>query len=328
MLRILNFAICLLFISAFALNAAIWPDHFWGFDKTSSRPATLPDPALWNEYGLQESEQTVYQSSGDRFTATAYRFSDPTGALAAFQWLRPADAKPLELRGLAVEAGGRTLFAYGNYLIEFEGRKPDPKELEPLIAVIPRLDLSPLPALKDDLPQDGLVPNSERFVTGPVSLERFYPRVPPSVAGFHYGVEAQVGTFHTSAGELPLAVFSYPTPQIARERLAEFEKLSGAVVKRSGPLLAVVFAGNHPDAAERLLSAVRYQANLTWNETAAAQPENIGTLILHIMLLIGLLLAVSVALGFAFGGLRVFRHRWLGNKNADEAMITLHLGDR
>ncbi|HEU0143061.1 MAG TPA: hypothetical protein VFQ79_25290, partial [Bryobacteraceae bacterium] len=91
---------------------------------------------------------------------------------------------------------------------------------------------------------------------------------------------------------------------------------------------AVVFAGNHPDAAERLLAAVRYQANLTWNEAPAAQPENIGTLILHIMLLIGLLLAVSVVLGFAFGGLRVFRHRWLGSKNADEAMITLHLGDR
>ena len=38
-----------------------------------------------------------------------------------------------------------------------------------------------------DLPADGLIPNSERYILGPVSLDRFEPRIPPSVAAFHLG---------------------------------------------------------------------------------------------------------------------------------------------
>ena len=43
-----------------------------------------------------------------------------------------------------------------------------------------------------------------------------------------------------------MLIFNYPTPNIARQQLAEFEKLSGAVAKRSGPMVAVVLSPSTP----------------------------------------------------------------------------------
>ena len=52
---------------------------------------------------------------------------------------------------------------------------------------------------------------------------------------------------------MTLAIFNYPTHQMAMQQIAEFEKLPGAVVKRSGPMIAVVLAPPDPDFAEHLL---------------------------------------------------------------------------
>src|SRR5439155_4631547 len=114
------------------------------------------------------------------------------------------------------------------------GYKPQVPELEPLFQALPKLDQSPLPALKGYLPSDNLIPNSERYVTGPVGLEEFDPGIPAGVAAFHLGSEAQIGSFRAGSGEMKLAIFSYPTPNIARERLPEMQKLPGALAKRSG----------------------------------------------------------------------------------------------
>ncbi len=58
-----------------------------------------------------------------------------------------------------------------------------------------------------------------------------------------------------------MAIFNYPTPQIAMQQVPDFEKLPGAMAKRSGPLVAVVLSPADPDFAERLLAQVRYQAD-------------------------------------------------------------------
>ena len=59
------------------------------------------------------------------------------------------------------------------------------------------------------------------------------------------GAEAQLGVFHSPKGNLTLAIFNYPTNQIAMQKEGDFRKLGG-VVKRSGPLVAVILAP--PDA--------------------------------------------------------------------------------
>ena len=131
------------------------------------------------------------------------------------------------MAALAAETPTATILAFGNYLLVFQGYKPQAGQIGSLVQVLPKLDQAPLPALKEYLPAENLVPNSERYVVGPVSLEAFASGIPAGVAAFHLGSEAQIGTYHSGGKELKLAIFSYPTPNLARERLAEMQKLPG-----------------------------------------------------------------------------------------------------
>ncbi len=308
-------------VAASALNAAIWPEKLGDAVRKSAGAAAVQDRRLWDEYGLEEAEKADYES----FQGTAWRLHDATGAMAAFQWQRPADANPSKLVPLAVTSGESTILAFGNYLLRIDGKTFTPQELQPLLAALPRLEQSQLPALKDYLPVENLVANSERYILGPVSLERFEPRIPPSAAAFHTGAEAQFGVFKTGNQEMKLAIFSFPTPTIARERAAEMQKLGGAVIKRTGPLVAALVGPPDANEAERLLSKVRYQAAISWSERVPTRRDNIGDLIVNIFLLIGFLLCFAVVSGLAIGGVRAYlRH---GAPQSD-AMITLHLRDR
>src|SRR5262249_43435623 len=148
--------------------------------------------------------------------------------------------------------------------------------------------------------------------------------IPPSVAGVHYGAGAQLGGFHSSKGDQTLAIFNYPTPQIAMLRGAEVEKLAGAMAKTRGPLVAVVLSPPHADFVEWLLAGVRYQAQVTRDEYVPTRRDNVGNLLLNAFILIGILLAFSLVSGLALGGFRAFMKRGKKGEEAD-AMITLHL---
>jgi hypothetical protein len=219
------------------------------------------------------------------------------------------------------------MLAHGNYLLFFQGYKPAFAEIETLIQTLPRLDQSPLPALSSYLPENQLVANSARYVVGPVGLDKFAPGIPPSTAAFHIGAEAQLGTFLKPTGQMKLAIFSYPTPQIARERLVDFQRISGAMAKRAGPLVAVILSPANADDAERLLAQVKYEPNITWSERVPTRRDNIGNLVINAFELIGILLAFCVVAGISYGGVRSLLRR-AGPGGEAEAMITLHLMDR
>ncbi|MGC9972814.1 MAG: DUF6599 family protein [Bryobacteraceae bacterium] len=304
--------------------AGIWPDQLGGCAKRGSKPTALGDRALWDEYGLLQAEQAEYAGCANRFQVEAYRFKDATGAMAAFEWQRPVDGRPSKLARLSVETGNGALLVYNNYLLRFTRWKPAANDLPPFLEALRDVSEAPLPTLQDYLPAGNLVPGSERYVLGPVGLEKFESRVPPSVAAFHLGTEVCVAQYRTKSEPLKIAIFSYPTPQIARQRLAEFEKLPGAMAKRSGPLVAAILSPSDPDEAERLLSGVRYQTNITLSERVPTLRDNVGNLIINIFMLIGLLLGVFLVVGLVFG----FLKRWLGWGSSKEAMIVLHLDDR
>src|ERR1700722_15440648 len=122
--------------------------------------------------------------------------------MAFFQARRPSGANPAPLAKLAVLTSDGTIFAYGNYVFQLTGAVPPAQDLQGMYAQLPKLEQSPLPILMSILPSAGLIPNSERYVLGPVSLDRFEPRIPPSTAGFHYSAEAQLGKYKTPKGPL------------------------------------------------------------------------------------------------------------------------------
>ncbi len=294
--------------------AAVWPETIGAWKRASAGPAALSERALWDEYGFKEGETARYESAGKSITATAWRFQDSTGALGAFNWQSAA-------------AKNAALTLEGNWLLSFSGYRPTAEELKAVIAALPRMARTPPPTLPDYLPAKDLAPNSQRYILGPEALARFAPSIPPSVAAFHFGSEAALAQYRAPKGDLSLALFNYPTPQIAMQQVEAFHRVSGALAKRAGPMVAVVLPPADPDAAERLLSLIKYDAAITMSEYVPTQRDNIGNLIVNIFVLTGMLVAFAAVSGVAVGGLRAFLRRGFSPQEP-EPMITLHLEDR
>ena len=305
-------------------SAAILPDAIGAYQRGNASKPAISDQAIWTEYGLKDSETAVYQNGTAKFTATVWQLQDTTGSLAAFQWQRPAGATPSTAAKMATETPDSVFLVYGNYLLSFAGYKPSKEELDAVEGGLHNVDFTVLPVVSSYLPSSGLVSNSERYIVGPASLQKFAPGISPSLAAFHFGAEAEMGVFHNAKGDAPLLIFNYPTPKIAMQQLEAFQNLSGAMAKRSGPMVAVVLAPPDADNAEKLLSQIHYQAEVTADEYVPTQKDNIGNLVVNAFVLIGILLAFAVVSGIALGGIRALRRKARHGEEAD-AMITLHL---
>jgi len=306
------------------LAASILPEAIGPAHRTAESQPALTDRAVWDDYGLKASETASYKSDRGNFTVTAWQLRDPTGALAAFDWQRPATAKPSKLAPLAATIPDGLLVTEGQYLLEFAGYQPTAGELAAVVQSLKNVDTTLLPLLPGYLPTEDHVPNSGRYITGPASLARFLPAISPSVAGFHFDTEAQLGVFHSPKGDMTLAIFNYPSPQIAMQKVPDFERLPDAMVKRSGPLVAVLLAPADRDMAERLLARVRWEAEVTRDAYVPTQRDNPGDLLLNIFKLIGLLLLFATLSGLLMGAARVLM-RVLRHGEEPEAMIVLHL---
>jgi hypothetical protein len=304
-------SLALFLFLAVSTSAAIFPDQLGPYHRTAAKPVSATDAALYQEYGFEEAEQASYASPQGNFQVTAWRFKDSTGALAFLEFRHQ----------IATDA-----YQHGNYVFQFAGGQPPKQDLEAFYLDLPRFENSALPVLKDDLPYEGLVPGSERYILGPVSLERFQPQIPPSVAAFHLGTEAQLGVYASPKGPMTLALYNYPTPAIAMERYNDFQKIPGVVAKRAGPLLAVIVQPPDPDAAERLLAKVAYSVNLMWNEQVGGPTvKDSAKMILTIMALAGIVLGICLAAGIGFGTFRVVLRKFGWKGPASDEVITLNL---
>ena len=313
-------------LCGFASAAAILPETIGHWQKGEPGAAPVPDQTVWEEYGLQESESTPYSDAGKKFTLTAYRFSDATGAMAAFIQLRPADAKPVQLMGTTVQNVDRQMVSAGNYIFVSDGYRLLPEELSHLFALAPLYARSPLPTLPKYLPAGAAV-NSERYITGPVSLARFAPAISPSTAAFRFSAEGVSAKYGPSDSETTLVIFSYPTMEMARDRVGPFSQIPGGVVKRSGPLVAITLGSPTPDEAEKLLARVKYSADVTLPQKVPGLKDNPGNLLWNIAILCGVLIALCLTSGLAFGGLRLLFRR-AGPDGDENEMISLHLSGR
>ena len=315
----------LLFTASLA-SAAIFPDQIGAYQKSAPKTIGIPDQPLFEEYGLEATEQADYTAPDKkRFTATAWRTHDSTGAMALFESRRPPGATVANFTPLSVHTSDGIIFAYGNYVLQFTGGQPPPDDLTAFYGQLPRLERSPLPALVGYLPADGLVPNSERYLLGPVSLQRFEPAIAPSVAAFHLGAEGHLGKYKTPNGLLTFTIFNYPTPGMARDQAEAFRKIPGAMVKRTGPLVAVTVAPPDPDAAERLLGKVNYQANVIENQKVPVnEVKGFASALLSIFVLAGIVLCMCVVAGLGFGGFRILARKYW-QKEDPYAMIVLNL---
>ena len=286
----------------------------------------IPDQKLWQEYGLQDSETAAYAANGQKYTISAYRFNDAVGVLGAFDQVRSPDFKPVDVTGRGAANASDEVVAVGNYLFIFKGYKPKPEELNHLVGTAPKYAQSPIPTLPSHLPP-GFQPNSERYISGPESLNRFAPQISPSTAAFHFNAEAVLARYGKPGKETTLVVFNYPTMEMARDRIPHFQQIGGTVVKLSGPLVALTLNGANPDDAERLLSQVKFQAEVTLPEHVPTKRDNPGNFFLNVIYLCLILAAFCVVSGLVVGGLLILFRR-AGASGEGDAMISLHLSGR
>lgn len=305
-------------------SAAILPAAIGAYHRVSNSQPTIANRDLWDEYGLRDYESGVYENGASKMTVTAYQVQDPTGAMAAFDWIRPKNSKPSKAAEYAAETPDELMLVRGNYVLDFQGARPTDLEIATLAGSLPVMDTSAFPTLPGYLPTQDLVPNSERYIQGPIGLAQFNGAIPPSVAAFRYSAEAVLGTYHGAKGDAVLAIFSYPTPAIARDRLTEFENIPGAMAKRAGPLVAVVVKPADADLAERVLDQVQYRVDITMQEHIPTRRDNIGNLVINAFILTGILLVFCIVAGLGVGGLRILRRHGKDNPDGD-AVIRLHL---
>jgi hypothetical protein len=290
-----------LFVSS-ACAGTYWPDELGGYQRKAMDIVIPQGNANLAEYGLDGVDRPNY----GMFTVTAWQFKDVTGAY-----------------GAALELGGTRV---GNYVVQCQGRCP--KNIAALAeASLPHVSHGSLPNLGDYLPAKNLISHSERYILGPVGLAANAPEIPAPAALFDDGTEAELAHYRTSGGAVSVIVFSFATPSLARQQLPQFEKVTGAAVKRTGRLVAVAIGAS--PAKGQLLDAINYQGVVAADEQPPPKPlelkpESAGQMVLAILSLAGILLAFCLLSGLAVGGtLRLARR--FGYSGAEGSMTTLHL---
>ena len=321
-------AVAALLGAAAAPAQSIWPEKWREHQRGKVAPVTPPEARLWAEFGGEAAEKAIYESPVGRFSATAYRLKDATAAMAWYEYLRPENAVPARGALSLSTTPGAEYAAHQNYVFQFEGWRPLEAEMAALYKLLPRMHAGGgLPKLVGYLPEKDRLRNSERYIMGLHSLELFAPAVPGAMAGFEDGAEAQAARYQTPAGEMPLVIFEYPTPQLARQHEAEFGKLAGWQVKRTGPLVAVVpaEAGRAVDAAaaKALLDPIEWNLEFTWYESARRHvPVNVAAMLLGAIELTGAVLAAVLFGGIFFAVIGVWLRR-RGLKDGEEPGLTV-----
>lgn len=293
------------------------------------------------EYDALFLETRTYSRGKERLTVTVYRMKDPTGAYGVFTFLRTNKMAGGKLGKHSALSSDRALVMIGDLVLDVSGANLSPLagDLNGLVSqVYPKARPGPLPTVGDYLPTKEMIANSRRYVGGPVALGRLLPLSEGDWLGFSEGAEAELARYRVRGEEITLLVAAYPTPQVAARWTARIEQLAATapagtkprlVARRSVSLVTVVAGGSSQEAAEALLSAVRYESDVTWNEPKfSATDPSIPEMVLQAIYGTGGILILALVAGIGFGFLRVAIKHFLPGKVFDrtEAVEIIQLG--
>ncbi|MDE0106069.1 MAG: hypothetical protein OXN89_27130 [Bryobacterales bacterium] len=306
-----------LLAATLGFGASLLHEALGPFEREEPRAFELEEPELLREFGLEEHEEARYAApDGRSVIVRAMQFYDDTGAVAAYAWLKPPDATPVERGERAVEAGDYTLIQFANYVVSLRGDHPDEEDIEIALAYLPRPKPTADPPVFQYVPGDLLVPGTGRLILGPVSLATLAPDLAPSVVGFHFGTEGYYGRFLSPDGEMEMVIWSYPSNPIAREQVQAFHEVDAVVAKQDGPLIAVALNPESADDAQLLLARVRYRAEVTQHVEEAKRYDNLRNIILDTFILCGLLATLMI-----LGGVLVAGTRRLAGRVAPDSIV-------
>ena len=339
------------------------PQQFAGWQlkdavTKSADPVAADDtnaPVL-KEYGFQRLEKAIYtRDDGRKLEIKAAAFDDASGAYGAFTYYKSPAMLNEKIGGQASSLNNRVLFYEGNILVDAVFEKltvMSAAELRELAGLLPQPppNARNLPTLPTYLPRQSYEKNTAKYIMGPVTLDRVGSLLPSATVDFKSGAEVVIGKYAVNAGDSTLMLISYPTPQMAIEKLRQIDAAHQAnsqaqpgvapildvgpfFDKRTGPILVIAAGPLSQREARSLLSSVSYEADVTWNEnTYLSKKNNLANLLFNVIVLCGIILGISLAAGLGFGGLRILMKRLFPNRMFDRPgdmeFISLHLGDQ
>lgn len=339
---------------------AILPQAFAGWElsgtvKTSTDPAVADstNARLLQEYRFADLATATYtRDDGRTLKIRAARFADASGAFGAYTFYLQPNMTKEQIGDQGASLGDRVLFYRGHVLIDAQFSLESAMsgaELRELAGTLPRPsgNSGNLPSFIQFLPQRDYIANTQKYVMGPVALAAIAAPVPADEVDFADSAEVSLAHYQTSSGEATLMLISYPTPQIAAERLRKIDAAhhlaqqpssgistiqgSGTFFdKRTGPIVAIAAGGISDSDAKSLLGRVNYEASVTWNTPSdTAQVHDLYMLILNIVVLCAILAGLAIIAGVAFGGFRILMKRLYPDKVFDRPeqmeFISLHL---
>jgi hypothetical protein len=339
---------------------AILPPAFAGWQMQgaaqTSQDAAAADPtnaSTLREYRFTDFASATYtQDDGRTLKVRAARFADASGAFGAYLFYLQPNMNKEQIGDQGVSMGDRVLFYRGHVLIDAkfsEQTATTAAELRELAGALPRPggNSGNLPSFIQFLPPRNYIPNTQKYLMGPVALAALDAPVTQDQVDFGASSEVTLAHYQLPSGEATLILISYPTPQLAAEHLRRIDAAhqiaesgqegvstingSGTFFdKRTGPIVAIASGQMSESDAKALLGMVNWRATVTWNSpTNNAEVRDLYKLILNIVVLCAILAGLAIIAGFAFGGFRILMKRWYPDRVFDRPeqmeFISLHL---
>lgn len=341
-------------------SPAILPQAFAGWEmsgtaKTSTDPAAADstNARVLEEYRFSDLATALYtRDDGRTLKIRAARFADASGAFGAYTFYLQPNMTKEQIGDQGASLGDRVLFYRGHVLIDAQFSQESAMsgaELRELAGTLPKPsgNSGNLPSFIQFLPPRDYIANTQKYVMGPVALRAIASPVPADEVDFATSAEVTLAHYQTPSGEATLMLISYPTPQIAAERVRKIDAAhhlaqqpsagistiegSGTFFdKRTGPIVAIATGGISDSDAKALLGRVNYEASVTWNTPSeSGQVHDLYMLILNIVVLCAILAGLAIIAGVAFGGFRILMKRMYPDRVFDRPeqmeFISLHL---
>ena len=343
------------------ITPSVLPQQFAGWQVkdsvTKSSDPMVADEAnapVLREYGFQRFEEAIYtREDGRTLAVKAAVFDDASGAYGAFTYYKTPEMRNEKIGGQASSLNNRVLFYEGNTLIDAVFDKltvMSAAELRELAGLLPQPppNARNLPSLPTYLPKPSYEKNTAKYIMGPITLGRVGSPLPTPMVDFKSGAEVVLGKYAAAAGDATLMLISYPTPQIAIEKLRQIDAshqtsppqpgvapildVGPFFDKRTGPIIAIAAGPLSQAEARSLLSSISYEADVTWNEnTYLSKKNNVANFLFNAILLSIIVVGLSLVAGIAFGGFRILMKRLFPDRVFDRPeemeFISLHLDE-
>jgi hypothetical protein len=330
-------------------QGTVLPAHFGNWSGQPSEEwveteAPLNYLNLWKETGRRTGEFCEYSSGGAKLDVDLQKYRDPSSAYEMYTALIRPTMHPSTLERTSAVDGDRLFVLVGHSILLVRPTQAvSTGDLRALIeALSAHSDQTPLPPIRTYLPA-GFADWTQKYALGPAgfqnalaSLKREQFAGLAEEAGFASGAEAILAEYRLGKESAGLLLIEYPTPQLAeqhlrhlKEALSPAAKQAGTTIERTASLLSVVLEPSSRSYGDSLRGAVNYGTRVTWNEPTHTITDPPWVIILgRIFLATGLFMVVTVALGVAFGGVRVVAKIFFPGKVFDrpDQMDVLQLG--